>query len=160
MTSLQIQLLGNFRVTYTTDLITTINTPRLQALFTYLLLHRQAPQSRQHIAFCFWPDSSEKQAHTNLRKLLFQLRNALPEPDRFLAQDHLTVQWRPDAPYRLDVADLQTALTSCFTADGNLVAHARQDDLAHVITLYQGELLPGCFDEWLLPLRQLWTQAQ
>jgi len=154
MTSLQIQLLGNFRVTYTTNLITTINTPRLQALFTYLLLHRQVPQSRQHIAFQFWPDSSEKQAHTNLRKLLFQLRSALPEPDRFLAQDHLTVQWRPDAPYSLDVADLQTALTSCFTADGNLVAHARQDDLARVITLYKGELLPGCFDEWLLPLRQ------
>jgi DNA-binding SARP family transcriptional activator len=127
---------------------------RLQALLVYLLLHRQAPQPRQHIAFQFWPDSSEKQAHTNLRKLLFQLRNVLPDPDRFLVQDHLTVHWRPDAPYTLDVAEMQSALTHCFTRDGKPLAHATLDDLRNVVNLYQGELLPGCFDEWLLPLRQ------
>ncbi len=58
--------------------------PRLQTLLAYLLLQCQAPTARQQIAFQFWPDSSEKQAHTNLRKLLFQLRNALPDPDFIL----------------------------------------------------------------------------
>src|SRR5215212_4412714 len=101
MRTLRIVLLGDFRLVYGDEPITSVNTARLQSLLAYLLLHRQAPQSRQHVAFQFWPDSSEKQAHTNLRKLLFQLRNALPDADHFLAQDHLTVHWRSDAPYTL-----------------------------------------------------------
>jgi DNA-binding SARP family transcriptional activator len=125
MHMLRICLLGDFRVDYGNELLTTVDTPRLQSLLAYLLLHSQAPQSRQQIAFQFWPDSTEKQAHTNLRKLLFQLRNALPDPDRFLAHDHLTVQWRPDALYTLDVADLQNALARCNTVDGNTIVLAR-----------------------------------
>jgi DNA-binding SARP family transcriptional activator len=154
MHTLYISLLGDFRLVYGAKLLTSVNTPRLQALLVYLLLHRQVPQPRQHIAFQFWPDSSEKQAHTNLRKLLFQLRNALPDPDRFLTQDHLIVQWRADSTYTLDVADLQTALARCLTADGKPIIPVQQDELTKVVNLYQGELLPGCFDEWLLPLRQ------
>jgi len=154
MRVLQIDLLGDFRLRYGDEPITSVNTPRLQSLLAYLLLHRQAPQSRQHIAFQFWPDSSEKQAHTNLRKLLFQLRNALPDADRFLLQDHLTVQWRLDAAYTLDVAELQIPLARCLTTNGKPSAQANLDDLTKVVNLYQGTLLPGCFDEWLLPLRQ------
>lgn len=154
MCVLHIDLLGEFRLRYGDELVTRVNTPRLQSLLTYLLLLRQAPQSRQHIAFQFWPDSSEKQAHTNLRKLLFQLRNALPNPDQFLTQDHLIVQWRPDAPYTLDVAELQIPLARCLTTNGKPSAQANPDDLTKVVNLYRGELLPGCFDEWLLPLRQ------
>jgi hypothetical protein len=33
-----------------------------------LLLHRDAPQPRQRLAFLLWPGSTERQAHTNLRK--------------------------------------------------------------------------------------------
>lgn len=153
MHTLHIRLLGDFRLVYADEVLTSVNSPRLQALLVYLLLHRQAPQSRQHIAFRFWPDSSEKQAHTNLRKLLFQLRNALPDPDRFLAQDHLTVQWRPDAPYRLDVAELTQWLARCRNTNGKSVA-TQVDELTRVADLYQGELLPSSLDEWLLPVRQ------
>ena len=49
MHTLQISLLGDFRLVYGTELLTTVNTPRLQALLVYLLLHRQAPQPRQHL---------------------------------------------------------------------------------------------------------------
>jgi len=154
MRVLQIDLLGDFRLLYGDELVTSVNTPRLQSLLTYLLLHRQAPQSRQHIAFHFWPDSSEKQAHTNLRKLLFKLRAALPDAALFLLQDHLTVQWSPDAAYVLDVAELQTTLARCLHADGKPTPNANPTDLTRVANLYQGELLPSCHDDWLLPLRQ------
>ena len=45
-------------------------------------------QLRQQIAFIFWPDSTEAQAFTNLRKLFFDLRQALPHANgsrQFLA---------------------------------------------------------------------------
>lgn len=147
MHTLHIRLLGDFQLVYADKVLTTVRKPRLQALLTYLLLHRQAPQLRQHIAFRFWPDSTEKQAHTNLRKLLFQLRNALPDPDQFLHQDHLTVQWRPTVHYTLDVVEIQEML-----AYGQ--PPSDHTSLARIVQLYQGELMPGCFDEWLIPIRQ------
>ena len=63
---------------------------RLQELLAYLLLHGNAPVSRQQLAFVFWPDSSEGQARTNLRNLWHRLRRTLPEADRLLATDELT----------------------------------------------------------------------
>jgi len=44
----------------------------------YLILHRTAPQFRYHLAYQFWPESSEAQARTNLRNLLHLLLKALP----------------------------------------------------------------------------------
>jgi DNA-binding SARP family transcriptional activator len=92
---LRIRLLGEFSLVYDDQPVTTVNTARLQSLLAYLVLHRDAPQPRHHLAFQFWPDSTEPQAHTNLRKLFHQLHQALPEADRFLCADTHTLQWRP-----------------------------------------------------------------
>jgi DNA-binding SARP family transcriptional activator len=71
-----------------------------------LLLHRDAPQQRQHLAFLLWPSSTERQAHTNLRKVLHNLRRTLPGADRWIEIGLRTLQWRPDAPLWLDVEHL------------------------------------------------------
>jgi len=80
MTSLHIHLLGDFYMEYDGELVTAVDSTRLQSLLVYLLLHSHALQPRHHIAFCFWPDSSERQARNNLRKTLHQLRHSLPQP--------------------------------------------------------------------------------
>ncbi|HEY5003262.1 MAG TPA: hypothetical protein VII61_08925, partial [Ktedonobacteraceae bacterium] len=103
--TLHIHLLGDFLLTANDTPITTVSITRLQSLLAYLLLHRDAPQNRSHLAFLLWPDSTEPQAHTNLRKLLYQLRQALPDIDQFLCVDKQTLQWRPaqaEAPWTLD----------------------------------------------------------
>src|SRR5262245_46437868 len=94
---LQIQLLGTFQLRYQGALVQAFYQVRLQSLLAYLLLQRNTPQPRQHLAFLFWPDSSEAQAYSNLRKALHALRSALPEADHFLQIDAKTVQWRPAA---------------------------------------------------------------
>jgi DNA-binding SARP family transcriptional activator len=81
---LRVHLLGDFHLLYDERTVSDVDTPRLQSLLSYLVLHRHAPQSRRHLAFLFWPDSTEAQARTNLRNLLHHLRHALPEADRFL----------------------------------------------------------------------------
>jgi hypothetical protein len=43
---LHIHLLGDFRLDYDDVPVTTINTPRLQPLLAYLVLHRDAPRPR------------------------------------------------------------------------------------------------------------------
>ena len=147
--TLHIQLLGELRLWLDDEPLHGPVRPRQQALLAYLLLHRHAPQSRRQIAFAFWPDSSERQAYTNLRKLYFQLRQLLPNADDFLYADTLQLGWRAEAPFTLDVARLEQALERLAQADALDVAAVEQ-----VVTLYRGELLPSCYDEWLLPLRR------
>ena len=119
MAGLRIQLLGQFSVTYETEAVAGVNHARLQELLAYLLLHRNAPVSRQQLAFIFWPDSTEEQARTNLRNLWHRLRRTLPDADRFLAADELTMQWRGDASCWLDVAAFEDHLKQAGSATGS-----------------------------------------
>jgi DNA-binding SARP family transcriptional activator len=85
---------------------------RRWALFgcpTALVLHRQAPQPRQHPAFLFRPDSSEGQARTNRRNLLHRRRRALPDVDAFLQVNGQTLGWHRSAPVTSDVAGFENA---------------------------------------------------
>src|SRR5712691_6912104 len=153
MPQLHLHLLGDFRLIRDDAPVSTVNAPRLHALLAYLLLHRDAPQPRHHLAFLLWPDTTEAQARTNLRQLLHGLKQALPEADLFVHTDAQTVQWRPDAPYRLDVADFEEALTQADVAEQEQQrdAHASRKALEQAITLYHGDLLPSCYDDWILP---------
>jgi predicted ATPase/DNA-binding SARP family transcriptional activator len=157
--TLHIRLLGAFSLTYGDATVTGVNTPRLQSLLAYLVLHRDTPQLRQHLAFQFWPDASEAQARNNLRQALHALRLALPDPDIFLASNASTLQWRPDAPYSLDVAELERALTEAETAEKTGASSldgrgALRAALERAASLFHADLLPSCYDEWILPERE------
>jgi len=156
---LHIHLLGGFSLVSDETPITSVEWPRLQSLLTYLVLHRHSRQSRTHLASLLWPDSTETQAHTNLRTLLTRLRHALPNADTFLHTDRYGLQWQsqpPHASWTLDVLDFEQA-----------VAHAEQAQeprasrlaLEEAVALYHGDLLPGCYDEWILPERDRLQQT-
>ena len=158
-TVLHIELLGNFRLACGGDVVTDVDTPRLQALLAYLLLHRGAPQSRHRLAFLFWPDSSDRQALTNLRNLLYRLRNSLPDADRFLDVERQTLRWRIDSPFDLDVARFEAAVER---ADGALEQNRDADArraLEQATRLYGGDLLPSCYDDWIESERRRLRQA-
>ncbi len=63
MGELRVHLFGRLRLVYDGFPLTGFKTPRLQALFAHLILNSGKPQFRYQIAFTFWPDSSEEQAH-------------------------------------------------------------------------------------------------
>ena len=146
MPVLHIQLLGEFNLVYDETLVTSINTTRLRSLLAYLVLHRDAPHSRQQLAFLFWSDSSESQARTNLRNLIHLLRQSLPEADQFLCLDSATIQWRASSPFTLDVIKFENAIA--------------QDALEQAVELYRGDLLPDCYGDWILSERERLQQAQ
>ncbi len=153
MDELQVQLLGGLRLAYQGAPLTTFKTPRLQALLVYLVLNPGRPQFRYHLAYTFWPDSREAQARTNLRNLIYLFRQALPDCDRFLALDAQTLYWRAEAPYTLDVAEFERCLAP---APGVLPGRA---DLERAVHLYRGDLLPGCYDDWIGPERDRLRRA-
>jgi DNA-binding SARP family transcriptional activator len=153
---LQIHLLGSFRLRFHGEALPGFDHARPQELLAYLLLHRQHPIARQQLAFLFWPDSTEEQARTNLRNLWLRLRRALPEADRLLTADELSVQWRGDDTCWLDVADFEYYLQQARTAASS---DCQVQDLERAAALYSGELLPGCYSDWLLIERERLAQA-
>src|SRR5579864_5657909 len=154
MPTLHIRLLGDFNLIYNDRQVTSLNTTRLRSLLAYLVLHREVPQQRQHLAFLFWPDATEAQARNNLRQLLHQLRQALPAVEQFLSADTHMLHWYPVTPFHLDVAEFEQALTLADAATRRNDQHALQAVLEQADSLYRGELLPGCYDEWILPERE------
>ena len=158
-TGLHIYLLGGFSLVSDDTPITSLEWPRLQSLLTYLVLHRHSPQSRTHLASLLWPDSTETQAHTNLRTLLTRLRHALPNADTLLHTDRYGLKWQPQPPHAswtLDVLDFEQAVLHAEQAQEPRGARLA---LEEAVALYHGDLLPGCYDEWILPERDRLQQA-
>lgn len=149
--TLIIQLLGQFNLLVDGQPVNSLNAERPQTLLAYLLLHRHAPQSRQHLAFLLWPDSSESQARSNLRNLLHTLRLVLPDADQFLQIEPMTLGWRSEAPFVLDVAQFEQAIDKAGQVEDDAQAQSWLDT---AVALYQGDLLPANYDDWLVPLRE------
>jgi DNA-binding SARP family transcriptional activator len=59
MPTFHLRLLGDFSLIYGDRQVTSLNTTRLQSLLAFLVLHRDVPQQRQHLAFLFWPGATE-----------------------------------------------------------------------------------------------------
>jgi DNA-binding SARP family transcriptional activator len=151
---LDVVLLGEFRVRSDGRLLSGLRSPRTQALLAYLAIHRGTPQARQRVANLFWPDSTEAQARTNLRRELHHVRNGLPQPDAVLGADQLSLWWREDAAARIDVAGFETAAREADAAAerGDPVAFVQH--AATAVGAYGGDLLPGFYDDWVLAERE------
>jgi len=150
----QVRLLGQFHLTIDGRPVPGPTTARLQSLLAYLLLHADAPQSRAHLSFAFWPDASEANARNNLRQLLHQLRQALPDSDRYLRADATSVQWVPDSRFSLDVALFERAVAEAAGALRAGDASRRRACLERALDVCQGPLLPSCYDDWIGPARE------
>lgn len=109
--------------------------PKALPLLAYLLLHRNAPVARESVAGVMWPEVDEETARANLRRHLHYIRKALPAGE-WLRVDGKTVQWNPDAPYRLDAAE--------FEQQSKLPQMRRL-----AVKLYRGDLYSACEEEWL-----------
>lgn len=151
---LSIQLFENFRLVYDDALLHSVTTPRLQSLLAYLILHADSPQSRQHLAFLFWPDTPESHARNNLRQLLHQLRQELPDPARFLVSDANLVYWKMDEGQVIDLERFDRALKQADAAKQRGDTNALHRELESAVSLYRGDLLPDCYDDWITPERE------
>ncbi len=66
---LRIRLLGEFSLDDGGAPLPAVNTARLQALLAYLIIHRDALQSRHHLAALFWPDVLAWIIHENIHRI-------------------------------------------------------------------------------------------
>ena len=125
---------------------------RTAALVAYLVAHAGSPQARQVIAGTFWPDSTDAQALTNLRRELHHLRQVLGDESSLVVTSR-DLCWRDTPTCHVDVRtfaiEREAALAAAAAGDSEgIAAHATA-----AVDQYQGDLLPGVYDDWLLEAR-------
>ena len=135
---LEVRLLGAVEVILDGRRLGAFNSLRLQRFLALIALRRDL-QHRSRLAFELWPDSDERQARTNLRKLLHDFRHSLPDIGEFVQIDNEIVRWIPTGPSEVDVLRFREAM-----AAGDLELAARR---------YSGDLLPACYDDWVMDER-------
>lgn len=146
--SCSFQLLGRMNIIFNDEAVTTtIPGKKVRLLLAYLVLAYDIPLSRKKIAFDFWPDSTEKQALSNLRKLLHDLRECLPQLDRYLYVTPTYIQWNHELLFYSDIREFEQL------AQGQTLYELRKAE-----QLYKGELLPGLYEEWLDAKRETLAQ--
>ena len=149
---LDISLLGEHVIIDSEAGIVRTRSSRTLALVAFLVVHAGSPQTRGHIAGLFWPDSTDAQALTNLRRELHHLRHALgDEPSLVVTSTEL--RWRDTETCRVDVRtfDIEHAAALAAAASGDSAGVLEHATAA--IRLYRGPLLPGGYEEWLLEAR-------
>ncbi len=133
---LHIALLGRYDIHLNEEPIELKLRP-VQNLLAYLLLHRDKRHRREQLAGILWPDYTEASARKNLRNTLYRLRQAIGEG--YLAADRSSVAFNVDTAFWLDVAQLEQAASA-----------EEIEAIIQAAGLYQGELLPGYYEDWVL----------
>ena len=122
-------------------------------LLGFLAVHTDAPQPRQRLAGIFWPDSTERQARTNLRRELHHLRLLLDD-DPSLVVEATTLMWRESPTCRVDVCVFRREWELALQALRGDDDHGMLEHGASAVAEYHGDLLPGMFDDWVLAERE------
>lgn len=165
MARLCLNLLGTVQVTLDGAPITDFESDKVRALLVYLAVESDRPQRRETLAGLLWPDVAERDARTNLRHVLANLRKALGDRESarpFLLINRQTLQFNTASDYQLDARTFSDAITAT-----SAHAHPKLEDcetcmtrLSEAAKLYTGDFLAGfslpsdLFEEWVVVQRE------
>jgi DNA-binding SARP family transcriptional activator len=130
-----------------------------QALLGFLVINRNRTHQREVLASILWHEVDESRARHRINTALWRLRRALapPAPDVdecIVSEPGGGVGFNPQLRHWLDVAAFEDTVASV-TREAPGAAHgANAAALENALDLYAGDLLPACYDEWVLPERR------
>ncbi len=136
----RLEFLGGFRIVGVGE-GDRLPTFRQQQILAFLILHgRGAPVQRQRVAVSLWPESTDTQALTNLRRELHHLRDDWPSLDALIDAGSRTLSWR-DTAVIVDVLAFHEAAGRGLAGDRAALVEAAR--------LYRGDLLPSTAADWI-----------
>jgi DNA-binding SARP family transcriptional activator len=165
---LRVQLFGKFQIFWNEAPIDGFDAPKLQELMTYLLIYRDRAISREKLADVFWGQFSNERARKYLRQSLWQVHTTLEVrgiPQTWIIIEPEWVQFMSNPSLWIDVAEFEDTYRkaipiqrsagynkSSITSDkqSTVEDRPRWQILREVADLYQGELLPGCYQDWCI----------
>jgi DNA-binding SARP family transcriptional activator/tetratricopeptide (TPR) repeat protein len=143
---MRVTLLGE-QLLATADGVVRVRSSRTLALIGFLVARGDAPQTRQRIATAFWPDSSDEQALTNLRRELHHLRAVLGEEPALVVTSR-ELAWRDSPTCVVDVRAFRADRAAALAAAGSGDRDAFLARAAAAVARYGGEFLPGSDEGW------------
>jgi DNA-binding SARP family transcriptional activator/predicted ATPase len=158
MAHLSLSLLGSFQASLDGQAVTGFKSNKERALLAYLAVEADRPHRREALAGLLWPDWPDRDALSNLRYALSNLRQVIgdrtAEPP-FLLVTRDTLQFNSASDHALDVKILTGAAESDKTHPPTV------EPLEEAVALYQGAFLEGFslgdsppFEEWTLFTRE------
>jgi DNA-binding SARP family transcriptional activator len=150
----RIELLGRLRATQGDRVVTRFRARKTGALLAYLAYYLERPHPREVLIELLWPEAEPHSGRSSLSRELTSLRRQLEPPGipagAVIIADRDSVQLNP-AACATDVQAFETRLQLAARARGSAERITR---LTEAVERYGGELLPGYFEEWILPERQ------
>ena len=150
MSTLRLELLGDYQIHTATGTLITLSAKKSQALLAYLAVKPSQLVSRDKMASLLWSGSGPEQARQSLRQLLSTLRKEL-------------TQISPDERILVEESDFLGIDSTFITADvadfESLLATGTEEALMRATEIYRGDFLDGFqlteekFDQWVLAER-------
>jgi DNA-binding SARP family transcriptional activator/predicted ATPase len=137
--AMRVWLFGNLRVEIDGQ-ARALPEGKLQSLFAYFLLHPGVTHRREALAELLWPETQPERQRRNLSTALYRLVQATGEG------------WLQVKGERLGIEQSENLLVDLWAFD-KLAQAADQQALEQLLGLYQGDLLPAIYDEWILSER-------
>ncbi|MDH5421716.1 MAG: AAA family ATPase [Acidimicrobiia bacterium] len=154
--SLRAHLLGGFRVEANGQLVQLSGSRTARSLLAYLLLSPDRQHLRSKLAGMYWPEQSEPVARERLRSVLYRLGKNLDESGvPVLDQAREWVGTSADIDVWVDATEFRSLIGLAQRApDG------AGDQLQKATDLYQGEFMPGHYEDWVFAEQQSLHHAQ
>ena len=153
----RIELLGGLRLHQGNQVITRFRSQKTGALLAYLAFYRQQTHPREILIEMLWPDTDPRSGRNSLNVALSSLRHQLEPPGvpagTVLATDNFSVRVNPDAVLT-DVAAFEAALEAANQVSGRPDQAPR---LSEAVALFKSQLLPGYYEDWILPEQERLT---
>jgi DNA-binding SARP family transcriptional activator len=135
-------------------MLTGLEASKDQELLSYLLIHRDRPHSREALAALLWADTSTEKSKKYLRQALWHLHAALNSDSEnssdVLMVDHDWLSLNPCSNLWTDVADFERAFAAAEGIPGRQLEAETARGLKDAVTLYNDDLLPGYYQDWIL----------
>ncbi len=141
-----LSLLGSFSLECAGEFLTLPGTT--QRLLAFLALNRTAVH-RLFVAGTLWPETSERRANGNLRTTLWRL-NGVSASIVLTRGDCLALNPRVEVDLYRVVA----------LSQGLLRGESNHDDIRIGGLMLMGELLPGWYDDWVVPERESFRELR
>jgi DNA-binding SARP family transcriptional activator len=155
----RIELFGGLRVIQGDRVLTRFRTRKTAVLLATLVFYSERSHPREELIELLWPEAEPTLGQRSLRTALSSLRHQLEPPGvasgAVIIADRSSVRLNPEAVVT-DVAQFEAAWAAAIPLDGSTGGRTGAEAvlLSEAVELYQGELLPGFFEEWGLQERR------
>jgi DNA-binding SARP family transcriptional activator len=132
---------GSLRIQRGNDVIP-LKGEKSRSLLAYLILHPRIAHRRELISDMLWQDAPPERVRQNLSDLLYRLQKESNIDWLLIETDTLAIQ--PNENLWVDVWEFD-----------HLISSTTIEELRKAVELYNGELLPEIYEDWVIAEREL-----